>query len=255
MDDVITLPEDSADDEQNRKKRYLAARKEIHQAGGKAEWREVGERLRQIRLAKNLRQNEVATLFGIQNGQGHISSYERGINFAGRNTRLKYITLLQANSDYIDNGTMPMFKAPTKKSESLAEQVLDSMVKKTAGNLRVVTKRDLGQFLNTGYSPSVPYPFVNGDCYSLPVATHEMGKELPFDSQVICTRLISPNALLIGKVYAFQTDTDLFVRTYGGMYDEAQHYRLKSLYGDDIVLPVKDIKYMYFIERVDKPIE
>lgn len=214
---------------------------------------EMGKRLRNIRLAKNnMSQAEVAALFKLAQGQATISAYENGRQKLGRHGMQMYVALMGASSEYIKTGNGPMFASP-KRGEYTRDAVIDALSPKPTGNLRFVSARDIGRFLDMGFAFQMPYQLVPGDCYSFPITDYELGSDFPVGAQLICTRYPA-TGLTVGRIYVFQMEDKLVTRIYSGLTEDNKAYRLTCAHGPEMSLKLSDVVQVYHVERIDKPV-
>lgn len=220
--------------------------------------KELGERLLAIRKHLGLTQGEVWVKFGNKGGtvgsQGNISRYESGSAMPGPNVRKNYIFLLGVNADFYDNGNPPMFKPVSKmESDGTPDQFRVAIGTKGRGNMHYISPENLSMFIRNDFALRLKYPLLNGDCWSFPVTTYEMGADIPAGSQVICTKTHA-NALLPNKPYVFQTQDRLVIR-YGKDFDEDEMaYVLTAPHGPKISLPAAEVTRIYQVLRVDRPL-
>ena len=207
-----------------------------------------GQRLREIRKAKDLTQTELAGILNAM-GQAYLAQIELGHRLFSSALRDMLITKLEVNPAYIDHGDTPMFKRITRNPSS--DAVVVALATRQKGNMHYVGNTDVGGFLAGGTVSVYKYMDFPFECYNLPVENDNMAPAIPRGARLICT-VAQGASLRREKAHLFQTETKLIVGLFNG-YDEAGNYCLKFLYGEPIALTTDEVKRIYLIEQVIAP--
>lgn len=220
-----------------------------------------GQRLRTIRTElqttygdRNSRkiavtQKELAVRLRLNgSSKAYISQMENGVRPMTQRFRDLLIMYLNVNPDFIDYGRKPVFKEAAKSITP--EQIMLRLDKRDKGNIGYVLPEEFGSYLSSGYMRFFASPLHKDNFTVFELAVPF--KFYPPGSYLYCTKITS-NMLLKNQPVVMISDEGMLAGLYKGINEDYQYMLADPERNTTLTLPVDDVRFFFYIKRVDAP--